>query len=358
MFDNEKTIDNINLELASQYIELAYDKTKTQLAIDINNNEEQKKKLLENNTTLYSKYSEYKNNRKYLIENIKVFLKNHNESNIKHYSKDTSYKLLMDYYGYYITLLDIMSYNNREISYNTKIEIQNIQIKELTKQVKLRDNTLSKLNDEFRKKNIYKSLYSNNHIREYNDFSKQPLKLPYIQSNANNLKLEINNNDNKYNINSKGVAEPKNTITPSSASILKKKHLTKSPVVHRSFNYELNYKQKLKKINYPLKLNSSKFSMNLNDKILKSKLNNSNYFNKSNISINSNNNLNKSVVNSTNNKSNCNNTDVSVTSSWRALNSSLNNNSNIFNKQRQKYTKTLLRRNLVGRYEGGSPYLS
>ena len=315
----ERLIETIKYNTSEGYIKLSYDKTNTKLASDLNKQEVEKEKLEEKAIDLYGKYSNITGKRKLLQKEF-----------IKFNAKPTSLKLIMDYYMYYVTLIDNMTINQREFISKNQKSIQEMQIKELIKQVEYRDQVLSKLNDEFRKKNI---VYKPDGVREYRDFSREPLRLPQI--------IPFENIDAiKDNLLSK---EEKSDLKYSKPSQLNTSKKAIKPI--RSFQYELNFKRKENKINYPLHLNPNKYSMKLSQNM-------SNSLNKSRESISTPRNIqnnNISIINRSNNHS-MKDTVQSNSKSW------VGKGKNIFDKQRHNMVKTLIRRDIIGRYRG-SPYL-
>lgn len=346
----EKEIEDLKLKTAEGYIQIAKDKSQAKLATQINNYEDEKEKLSDEVAKKFSDLSNLKAQRKVLLQEIKTFS-----------AKETSYKLLNDYYNYYIVYLENMNFTHREFINNNQIAIQQLQIKELILQLQYRDVALQKIKGEYTKKNLH---FKPENVRDYEDFSQEPLMLPSININnfeigggnlMNNqgisgvesilknkeegfrgkdfrpLNSEANNNIKRIN--------PRLNVNNSRMSNLSNK---KIPI--RSFNYELSSKRSVKKINQPMKLNPSKFSMKFNDfnrdipiSKFNSSMNNSKYFSNNNSFNRSNNSYGR---------------ETSDSSKFKKSDEVFD----VFDKQRKNMVKTILRKNIMGRFRG-SPYL-
>jgi hypothetical protein len=281
-------------------------------------------------------------------------------------SKEMSLKLLEDYYNYYTNYLDTLNFSHRDFVYSKNISIQQLQIKSLVDQLMSRDVVLKQLKDEFTKKNI---LYKPEGVREYQDFKQEPLKLNHIVSNypefasisydkdkkhegkeARPENTDSKGNNNKRvnpklltNIKNRDIYDNKSNTNKNNDRYLMNQNSGSNKKIKRTYNYELTPHRKEFKVNHPLNINASKYSMKLeqfNRDIPKVNVNSS--FNKSFYSKN--NSLNKS-----NNSFNKDTTDSSgFKRSWEVF--------DVFEKQRNKMVKTLIRKNIIGRFRG-SPYL-
>lgn len=313
----EKQIENIKLTISEGYIRLSYNNEDIKQASSISSKEDEKVVLLSKLSGLYEKQSFCIKNRSLLLKEISKFV-----------DKEVSYKLINNYYLYYITLLDNMTLMNKEFKSKSTQNIQELQIKELFNQLKIRDEMINKLNFEFKKRNIIYSLSSSG-VREYNEFSKEPFTLPQITSKYNysetsivdKKKVQFNANSQSYQLNLPNI----NPI--------------KKPKEKRSFKYELSLKRSQEKLNKPIKLDSEKYSMKLLETI------------KSGMNLS----INKSFSKSSR-KSNYFQENDETKRKDNSNNIRNNKNFEFYDAQRNRMVKNLIRRDVIGRYRG-SPYL-
>lgn len=343
----ETNVENLKYKAAEGYISYANDKSQNKLATQINAWEDEKDKLNAELGTKFINMSNLIGQRKPIQQEFKKFA-----------NKEMSLKLLEDYYNYYTNYLDSLNFAHRDFVYSKNISIQQLQMKSLIDQLMSRDVILKQLKDEFTKKNI---LYKPEGVREYQDFKQEPLKLNHIISNYPEFASISYDKDKKYE---GKEARPENTdmklnsnkrVNPKLLSNnAKNKEIYNSKGNDRYFqnsgsnkrnkrtyNYELTPHRKEFKVNHPLNINPSKYSMKLEQFNRELPKVNSSY-NKSFYSKN--NSLNKS-----NNSFNKETTDSSgFKRSWEVF--------DVFEKQRNKMVKTLIRKNIMGRFRG-SPYL-
>lgn len=311
----EKQIESIKLTISEGYIKLSYNNEDIKQASSISSKEDEKVILSNKLSGLYEKQSFLIKNRSLLLKEISKFI-----------NKEVSYKLINNYYLYYITLLDNMTLMNKEFKSKSTQNIQEIQIKELFNQLKIRDEMINKLNFEFKKRNILYSLSSCG-VREYNEFSKEPFTLPQITSKYNYSEKSIGEkNKVQFNSNSQSYQLDLPNINP-----------IKKPKEMRSFKYELSLKKSHEKLNKPIKLDSEKYSMKLLETI------------KSGMNLS----INKSFSKSSR-KSNY--FQENDDTERRDNNIRSNNNFEFYDAQRNRMVKNLIRRDVIGRYRG-SPYL-
>lgn len=343
IIEQEKRHEELKFKTAEGYIKVTRARNNDpNLAKQINLMEDEKDKIEETITSKYNSLSNLKGNRKVLSADIKSYIHN-----------DLWYKLLNDYYNYYLNLLDNMHYNHREMIFKSQIKTKSMQINELIEQLKYRDLFIKKLKDEFIKKKSFYD-FSVTGIRDYKEFSQEPLRanndIPIIQAFSNNNN-DANNNENKKdvlpNINKN---KPINSFSVNNnrikTDVNNEKFMNKNK---RSFNYELKPIKSEFKINHPMNLNPSKYSMKLNE------------FNRDipNRSLNFENSFKKSFYNNQSFDSII-NRDTNNTSFIKGKN---NNNElhkedvfDEFEKERKRLVKTVLRKNILSRFRG-SPYL-
>lgn len=323
IIDFEKKIEEIKLANTENYIKLAKDKTQTKLASQINKSEDEKDKLSNEVGQKYISLSNLMSQRKALLKEMNLFNK-----------KEITMKILNDYYGYYVTLIENLNLSQREYLSKNQISIQQVQIEELVNQVKFRDAALKKLNDEFRKKNV---VYKPEGVREYREFSREPLKLPQISNYPYSQTSPL--------VNKEEITESKNVGPRQSGKPTINKKGSR-PV--RSFKYELSTKVQDSRINHPLRLNPNKYSMNLSEKIAAPNI--MNRSNRSNHSRDKSNYFNEDVLNASGtNISVMRDSKPSIANSWGGR--------DIFQREQEKLVKTLTRKNIIGRFRG-SPYLN
>ena len=339
IIDYERQIENIKRINSENYIAFSKNKTNKTLEKELKENENQKEKL---NSELGNKFiaiSTLKGQRKNLQVEIKKFQ-----------NKETSLKLLNDYYSYYTTLIENMNYNHKEfINKNTMI-IQNLQIKELVDQLRNRDNVLSRLNIEFTKKNM---IFKPEGVRDYEDFSKEPLRSNYNPSSYPTLeKLKDQKHEGKdyrpenTKMNDRYKSNNKNNLvnlnTNSKANNIYENDKERSKSIKRSFNWELSRQDKNLVINHPLKLNTEKYSMKLDQ------------FNRNIPSFQATKSLNDSLNKSFNSRP------ISNNKNRQSGESELFKRSgdvfDQFEKERKKFLKIYTRKDIIGRFRS-SPYL-
>lgn len=344
IIDLEKRHQELKFKTAEGYIKVTRGRNSDpNLAKLINSMEDEKDKIEENITSKYNALSNLKGDRKVLIADIKAYIHN-----------DLWYKLLNDYYNYYINLLDNMQFNHRELMFKSQVKTKSMQINELAEQLKYRDLYIKKLKDEFIKKKAFYD-FSVTGIRDYKEFSQEPLRantdIPIInntindssntQDNKNQILPNINTSNNKpinnFPVNNDRIKTDVNNNN-------KLKYVNKNK---RSFNYELKPIKSEFKVNHPIKLNPYKYSMKLNE------------FNRDipNRSINFENSFKKSFYNNQSYDSII-NRDTNNTSFIKGKNNEMHKDDvfDEFEKERKRLVKTVLRKNILSRFRG-SPYL-
>jgi len=332
----ESQVEGQKLKMSEAYIQLAKDKSNTKLSSQINTWKDEKDKLESQLTSKLATLSDLTGQRKPIQQEFKKFA-----------SREMSMRLLTDYYNYYVNYLDNMSYNHRDMVYSNTCNIQSFQVKALVEQLYARDVVLKQLKDEFTKNSVN---YKHEGVRDYEEFKQEPLKMANILANYPNFASLSYDKDRKHD---GKEARPENTDKPHNNNDTRRKNIKllasnnskvsdiygKSPSNNknsRSYNYELTPVRREFKVNHPLKINPSKYSMKIEQ------------FSRDvpNRSINSSfDKTRNSFYNSNNNNS---------------LNSSGFKRSqepfDMFDKQRNKMVKTLIRKNIFGRFRG-SPYL-
>jgi hypothetical protein len=194
IIEMERAVENIKLEISDKEWDLyklnanetsksneikKYIKTKT-------GEKETTEKIIQEK---YFKQSELIKKRK----DIQLLIKNNN--------KELGAKVLTNTYQYYVTLLENMTLEHRRNVNFNEIKRKDIQINQLSDQIKKRDEFIINATNEFRNKKVdFK--YNNDKLKSLEYLDLQPLRLPVINMNNYVNTNGINNND-KPNANNK-----------------------------------------------------------------------------------------------------------------------------------------------------------
>jgi kinesin family protein 18/19 len=249
-------------------------------------------------------------------------------------TKENSFggKIIMGTYQYYSTLLDNIILEHRKNVNLNEVKRKDLQLDKLLDQIKERDNFMIEANSELKKKKI-NFKYITENLKSIEEINIEPLNLPLI----------IGKNTNKR---------------PS--RILNEESIIKKKINHRSYDYEISHINKniKKDNNFVSKLQKKdKPPTSVLDRTNYSDSNNKIYYVNNNSKVLSNNKklqINPQKLNVLIN--NQNDKDNSYDYGKQNMSVASINTSTRIEKEMQRKVKTILKKDIIGRYRK-SPYL-